>query len=1142
MARSPFQGTWQAGVRPTVVSAPDAIVYINGESDSLACNSCRRRFDINRYITSIQVDLNVDNSPGSASISMSIPRHTVDDFMIEGEPIISPMMEVEIYAKGFYLVEGLPQYYPIFWGLVTEVSDSYSGGEHTFSINCADILKWWEYCKLNVNPAMSQPAGQLGSNYLMGNIFHGANAYDVIWTLAQQSFGDIVNATGSFASAIQEQKQKETFRRSMSDIIGYWDSRFSKIRSNLVLYGVQGAAVRGDVLYESQPRGGGAPSSKFVSKAVRLANGGEDNSQLLFDPETINPFRSDIANTGNPSLMQSESQTKLEIANACKEAIGYEFFMDVTGDIVFKPPFYNLDILSNKPISWIQDIDIISWDFSSSEAEVVTQLQMQGTAEGGAMSFGVTADFNTPYTEVIDYHLLRKYGVRTQTFNAEYMSSNRDMFYAGMDLLDKMNAKRHRASVSIPMRPELRLGFPLYIAPKDQIWYTQGISHNIQMGGRAETSLTLSAKREKFIAPRGIGSLELTGFKKQPKAETLPLQPNQEPTTKELSDTGVFKLRVGDAAEFPQANQTETGLVDDPYAPMILRHPKTGRIVGYPNVVMAYTHPYKPDDATLRKNLGQRNSTAQRNAKKIRDKDGGTAAKENLDLVAAGVTQTNDRRLADKHMTNRYIYGLTSAGVYSYVHETTKAIKELVLLKAQNINVSRNGETTDSTDLLGTTAIMRPVSDERGFELVGHFRYGRGVSLREGSLVLTEGSKTLQKATVEAPLALSGGMFATLTAQSQGLTALTSQFPNPAYAVSHLAPDGSDLQTAATINPETKKPQIVAGESNLVETASLGSPKQKGAPISVEASQLSRALTLAEMKVKEDVIPNEDCVCLTGRSDLAFINSGYQIETLSTTAEDNTDLSSEDGVGTSTNISFVQSLRDQVQGYQDERDAAREAGDPIADSLYVKEISELEVQIGELSGDNNSAVSPRVYAPSQGEVITRVEGFLINLYEALDTPHQRFEKELRGNYLPGRTRAQILGGEPLPGSEVGDFSPPFSAPDRALGGDPRALALQGESSMTGMANAWKDFGDDLQRKPEQARLRGEIDRLDEKLQALDQEERELLEIQRTDSIVLLGDGTSVNQRLDSIDAEREKAQTDRNQAQGKLNVLNNEDR
>lgn len=1135
MARSPFQGTWQAGVRPTVVSAPDALVYINGETDMLACNGCRRRFDLNRYITNISVDLNVDNSPGSASINLSVPRHTVDDFMVEGEPIITPMMEVEIYAKGFYLVEGLPQYYPIFWGLVTEVSDDYSGGEHTFSINCADILKWWEYCKMNINPAFTQPAGQLGSNYTTGNIFHGANVYDIIWTLAQQSFGDVVHATGSLVSAIKEQTSKETFRRSMSDIVGYWNSRFGKIRSNLVLYGVQGTAVRGDLLYEAQPRGGGRASSKFASKAVRSANGGEDSSQLLFDPENVNPFRSDISNAGNPNLWQSEYQTKLEIANACKEAVGFEFFMDVSGDIVFKPPFYNLDILSNKPVSWIQDIDIISWGFSSSEAEVVTHLQMQGSFEGGPMSFGVTSDFNTPYTQVIDYHLLRKYGWRTQSYNAEYLSSTFDMFYAGVDILDRMNAKRHRGSVTIPLRPELRLGFPIYVAPKDQIWYTQGINHNIAMGGRAETTLTLTAKREKFIAPRGIGTLELTGFKKQG-SETRPLENNVQPTSKELSRSGAFKLKVGDAAEMPQVDQTETGLVDDPYAPLILRHPKTGRIVGYPNVVMAYTRPYQPDDNTLKKNFGESLNT-KRVAKKIRDKENGTAAKENRDLVASGVTQTNDRRLADKHMSNRYVYGLTSAGVYSYVHETKKAIKELVLLKAQNIEVTRNGATSDTASLLGTTAIMRPVSDERGFELVGHFRYGRGVSLHDGALVLTEGNGNLQKANVEAPLALSGGLYETLTAQSQGLTAISSQFPNPAYAVAHLAPDGSDLQTAATLNPETKEPELVSVDSNFVEIAPLGSPKNKGIPTSVEASQFSRALTLAEMRVKEDLPSNEDCACLTGRSDLAFINSGYQVEFLSGSAEDGSDLSTDDGgTGTSVNAAAIASLQSQLDGLR---------ADPLADEIYVKEISELEAQISELQNfqpDGGKPISARAYAPSQGEVITKVENFLINLYEALDTPHQKFEKELRGNFLPGRSREQILSGEPLPGSQFGEFSPPFSAPNRALGGDPRALAIQGESSLDGMAQAWQDFGADLQRKPEQARLQGEINRLDQKIRDLNQEERELREVQRTGSVVVLGDGTTVGQRLDNIEAEREKAQRDRDNAQGKLNVLNNEDR
>src|SRR5208337_4366772 len=156
------------------------------------------------------------------------------------------------------------------------------------------------------------------------------------------------------------------------------------------------------------------------------------------------------------NFWQSEYQTKLEIANAAKEAIGYEFFMDVTGDIVFKPPFYNLDILANKPVSWIQDIDVIEWDLSESEDSVITQLTVGGNYTGN-IDVGVGAEC-TPYTNVTDYHLLRKYGWRPQQLNSEFLSSPLQMFYYGLDMLDKINAKRHRGTVTIPFRPELRLG------------------------------------------------------------------------------------------------------------------------------------------------------------------------------------------------------------------------------------------------------------------------------------------------------------------------------------------------------------------------------------------------------------------------------------------------------------------------------------------------------------------------------------------------------------------------------------------------------------------------------------------------------------------------------------------------------------
>jgi hypothetical protein len=419
---TPFQGTYQHGVRPTIVTTPDTLVYINGQVDLQACPSCKRKFDLNKYVTSVQVDLSVDSAPGSASVSLAIPRVDADDFFFEGVPIVTEMMEIEVFAKGYYLIEGVPQYYPIFWGLITEVSDSYSSGEHTVTLQCSDILKWWELCQMNINPAFTAASGQAGRS-LFGNVFFGMNPYDVVWTLAQSAFGDVVVGTGSLISMYKESgPQKRVFDSALSDIMLYWEERFSRIRSNILLYGVNGVAVRGDSLYEAYRHGrGGTLGKPFASAAVRTANGGKENSQTVFDPTdpSVVAYRTQFSNAGQVNFWQSEYQTKLEIANAAKEAIGFELYMDVDGTIVFKPPFYNVDVLPNKPVSWIQDIDIIDWNFSQSEAEVVTQVQLQG-AFGGNIDYGMPQEV-TPFTSVTDYHLLRKYGWRTHTYNSEFM-------------------------------------------------------------------------------------------------------------------------------------------------------------------------------------------------------------------------------------------------------------------------------------------------------------------------------------------------------------------------------------------------------------------------------------------------------------------------------------------------------------------------------------------------------------------------------------------------------------------------------------------------------------------------------------------------------------------------------------------------
>jgi hypothetical protein len=1034
MARSPYQGTFRSGVRPTVVHAPDVLVYINGELDVIGCGSCRKRFDINKYVTSVSVDLNVQSSPGSASVNLSIPRHTIDDFFVEGTPIVTPMMEIEIYAKGYYLVEGLPQYYPIFWGIVTEVTDSYSNGEQTATITCSDILKWWEICKMNINSAFGVTNTQVGKS-IFGNVFFGMNPYDVIWTLAQQSFGDVIIGTGSLVSLLKEEGgQKQVFNEALSDIMAYWTERFSRIRSSILLYGVSGVAVRGDSLAEAMknPRRGAA-NAPFASTAVRNANGGISAGQMGFDPtdSEVVAFRTQFQNAGQINFWQSEYQTKLELANAAKEAIGFEFYMDVTGDLVFKPPFFNLDVLSNKPVSWIQDIDIIDWSFSESEAEVVTQLQLQGNFTGNT-DYGFPQEI-TPFTSVTDYHLLRKYGWRTHSYNSEFMSDPQMMFNHGLDVLDRINSKRHRAQISIPFRPELRLGFPVYVASKDQLWYIGGISHNVSIGGRAQTTLTLTARRQKFFAPRGIGKLELTGFQGAPpgnkESKKTPEKPGKgstfKYTSRQLSKGGRFKLSLGLAATLPPTNTALSKIQgDNPYAPLILRHPKTGRAVGYPNVVMIYTRPFSLPPEQLPSKMGQKAQGKNPYIPKNFAKKMAPAYQDTLQKQAAMVNRSKADDIRDKHLNNRFHYGLNSAGVFVYAHDKSKVISEVTMLPTSNI-VTLDAQNKTTTVIAGSTGMIRPVSDERGFEVIGHYRYGRGVSLRDGRLVSNFTGKN-DAATIDLPLALTGDLFATLSAQSSGLTSITSIYSNPADTVARLQPE--DLQTAGVINPDTKKPEFISTSDNFVDSAPLGSPENKGFPTSVEASQLSRALTIAELNVVKgnNVAQDTNCHCLLGRQELSFIQNGYQVKVLKGTITDTSALF---------NAKLSKSVSSdifQVGGSE----ANKNQGAP----LYTQQA---------LPSTNPQKVS---------EV---VNNFLFRLYAVLDTPHQEHEKALRGQIMS----VNLPGGEQVrfadPTKDKG-LKPPFSAGSRSALGDPDAASVQGNSNYSGLKKKWEDFGNKLQ--------------------------------------------------------------------------------
>ena len=555
----PFSGTW-TGNRTTSRTVPDCLVYINGLTTLPGCPSCNGQIDVQRYVTQVSVEPNTEPI-ASATISMSIPAFAGEYFFRDGDFLLRPGLEVVIYMRGRYAnpdlltakdgvtldgttdageagttfdPTGVPitPYYQVFHGVVTEASHEYSSGEYTASISCNDVLHFWQNLKISTNGAVfgPRPDGSGVAPTLQGHTFQGASPYSIIYTLYRVGFGA--------AGAVEFNLEKETNVSAKSEVTGqthykaaaaWWEKQWASDSIHLMMYGADGS------LYNAYAQAYlGAFSGKNPEQLKTLLGKGKTDSKafsatgdkalaklardLGYNPESTQvsvavdkggntsrqdalkqqAFCLDISLLGNVNLFETEYLSKLEIANAVRTITGFEFYQDVTGNLVFKPPFYNMDT-SSDPIYVIGDEDLISISQSEREPEAT---YIKGTGSHFQNTKGVGLDgwlgMNSTY---IDYRLVAQFGWRESEFESSYVSDTRALFVLAMNRLDLVNIGCKSASITIPLRPELRPGYPVYVAYLDCFYYIQSLSHSFQFGGQCTTTINGVGKRAKFNAP-----------------------------------------------------------------------------------------------------------------------------------------------------------------------------------------------------------------------------------------------------------------------------------------------------------------------------------------------------------------------------------------------------------------------------------------------------------------------------------------------------------------------------------------------------------------------------------------------------------------------------------------------------------------
>jgi len=457
--------------------------------------------------------------------------------------------EIVEYEDESYNLKDLKMkpYYPVFHGVVTSISYAYSGGFYNGSFSCNNLLYFWQYQFIDTNTAAmaARPSESPGQVQMLGHKFTGMTPHQIIYQLYKDSGGSaqgIVAGINKKTNVNARVGKQDAFSLSLR----YWERRFSQGMYGLRMHGTSGRLFSSlEQVFYGNTKGG--VISRVISDTLGVANktqskkgtpdptGGEadilrkrnivrlngsGNTRIVERAPDVNTVQAtsekdskgqltsdmqayilDIGNLASINLWESSYESKQQIASTVAEKANFEFYQDVDGDLVFKPPLYNLNTKASR-VYVLKPEDIISMNFSVKEPQY-TYAVVKGVNFKNIN--GVVEDeFLAPKSTYIDYRLVAKYGWRPLDIDSNIITNTTAAFYYAAAELDRQNQDAETASVSITLRPEIKPGYPVYIEHIDCFYYVTSVSHDFSYGSSCSTTIEIKARRKRFMPPGDI--------------------------------------------------------------------------------------------------------------------------------------------------------------------------------------------------------------------------------------------------------------------------------------------------------------------------------------------------------------------------------------------------------------------------------------------------------------------------------------------------------------------------------------------------------------------------------------------------------------------------------------------------------------
>jgi hypothetical protein len=563
--------------RTIVKTAPDIVVYLDGlpylinyfiDDPKTGINYTNVPF--NDHVTSFSASYDTDLMVPSCSIGLQVPNYVKYLYQQPGgNNVLQTMMQVQVYCKGYYNNTSQSTVYRrVFKGVVSHIGYNDNGKTLEVSIQAYGSLYMLEKMQININPSV-QCSTATGSQL---TIWQTNFAYSNPYRLIADMF---LLGLNSDAFQLNNLQQQAVLAGQFGDAIrrGYiakWQSVLVNMAKDVHIYGADWKDNLGQASLAKKSDVVGAMDLDIMAAGVNrysVAKESTDATQMYYaNIQTYQPFK--IITEAH--LFDPVIRNRLDIIREVVQMIDFEAYQDVDGKIIIKPPLYNLDVTNlgtrtnmtstqtgsnaasqNNPLTQIYQNNnpfVVYLDEILTEQETEDQAAIRRTRT--TITGNVMRDFQINYpeklkptVEFIDVAKLAKFGLREEpSYNVPWLDADDkiSMFAHAASETARMNRGYRTYTITIPLRPELKLGFPMFFPHKDMYGYIKSISINYQVGGAATmTVMCDTLRRRVLISTQQTGSSgysQLKNYNPYTTAPNLVLQWTKNPNPSTAAD------------------------------------------------------------------------------------------------------------------------------------------------------------------------------------------------------------------------------------------------------------------------------------------------------------------------------------------------------------------------------------------------------------------------------------------------------------------------------------------------------------------------------------------------------------------------------------------------------------------------------